>query len=107
MTPGEAVEAFLRHFEAEQAPSPHTLSAYRRDLAKLLAYMDAEGLASFKSQMKKADASGATYALIFGADELAREEVTLKALRDASVAQSTRPLADVTVWASTLQSPAP
>ncbi|MDM0086040.1 MULTISPECIES: histidine--tRNA ligase [unclassified Variovorax] len=67
----------------------------------------AEGLASFKSQMKKADASGATYALIFGADELAREEVTLKALRDASVAQSTRPLADVTVWASTLQSPAP
>ncbi|MBB1604402.1 histidine--tRNA ligase [Variovorax sp. UMC13] len=67
----------------------------------------AEGLASFKSQMKKADASGATYALIFGADELAREEVTLKALRDASVAQSTRPLADVGVWATTLQSPAP
>ncbi|MGJ7543742.1 histidine--tRNA ligase [Variovorax sp. LT1R16] len=67
----------------------------------------AEGLASFKSQMKKADASGATYALIFGADELAREEVTLKALRDASVAQSTRPLADVSAWASTLQSPAP
>jgi integrase/recombinase XerC len=47
VTPGEAVEAFLRHFEAERAPSPHTLSAYRRDLAKLLAYMDAEGLASF------------------------------------------------------------
>ena len=67
----------------------------------------AEGLASFKSQMKKADGSGATYALIFGADELARGEVTLKALRDASVAQSTRPLADVGVWATTLQSPAP
>ena len=47
MSPAEAVEAFLRHFAAERAPSPHTLSAYRRDLGKLLAYMDAEGLTSF------------------------------------------------------------
>ncbi|MFM9923323.1 histidine--tRNA ligase [Variovorax sp. H27-G14] len=67
----------------------------------------AEGLASFKSQMKKADASGATFALIFGADELARGEVTLKALRDASVPQTARPLAEVAAWAVTLQSPAP
>lgn len=67
----------------------------------------AEGLASFKSQMKKADASGATHALIFGADELARGEVTLKALRDASVPQTARPLAEVAAWAVTLQSPAP
>jgi histidyl-tRNA synthetase len=67
----------------------------------------AEGLASFKSQMKKADASGAIHALIFGADELARGEVTLKALRDASVAQTSRPLAEVAAWAATLQSPAP
>lgn len=47
MTPREAVEAFLRHFAAERAPSPHTLAAYRRDLDKLVAYMDAERLASF------------------------------------------------------------
>ncbi len=67
----------------------------------------AEGLASFKAQMRKADASGAAYALIFGADELARGEVTLKALRDASVAQSARSLAEVTTWAAPLQSPAP
>ncbi len=67
----------------------------------------AEGLASFKSQMKKADASGATFALIFGADELARGEVTLKALRDANVPQTARPLAEVAAWAVTLQSPAP
>jgi histidyl-tRNA synthetase len=45
------------------------------------------GPGSIKSQMKKADASGAAYALIFGADELARGEVTLKALRDGSGAQ--------------------
>jgi histidyl-tRNA synthetase len=67
----------------------------------------AEGLASVKSQMKKADNSGATYALIFGADELARGEVTLKALRDGSGAQTSRPLAEVATWAATLQSPAP
>jgi histidyl-tRNA synthetase len=36
---------------------------------------------SFKSQMKKADASGAQLALIIGPDELARQEVQLKDLR--------------------------
>ena len=66
-----------------------------------------DGMGSFKSQFKKADASGATYALIFGADELARGEVTLKSLRDGSGAQTARPLAEVATWAATLQSPAP
>jgi len=65
-----------------------------------------DGMGSFKSQFKKADASGATYALIFGADELARGEVTLKSLRDGSGAQIARPLAEVAAWAATLQSPA-
>jgi histidyl-tRNA synthetase len=67
----------------------------------------ADGLGSFKSQFKRADNSGATYALIFGADELARGEVTLKALRDGSGAQTSRSLAEVAAWAATLQSPAP
>lgn len=47
MTPGEAVEAFLRHFAAERAPSPHTLAAYRRDLDKLLRFMEADGIDRF------------------------------------------------------------
>jgi histidyl-tRNA synthetase len=38
---------------------------------------------SFKSQMKKADASGARYAVIIGEDEVAASKVTLKALRGA------------------------
>jgi len=67
----------------------------------------ADGLGSFKSQFKKADASGAAFALIFGADELSRGEVTLKALRDGSGAQTSRPLAEVAAWAATLQSSAP
>ena len=40
-----------------------------------------EGMGSFKSQFKKADGSGARYALIFGADELAQGSVALKSLR--------------------------
>jgi histidyl-tRNA synthetase len=66
----------------------------------------AEGLSSFKSQFKKADASGARFALIFGPDELARGEVTVKSLRDGSGAQIVRPLDAVAHWAVTLQSPA-
>jgi len=67
----------------------------------------ADGLGSFKSQFKKADASGAAHALVFGADELARGEVTVKSLRDGSGAQSTRALAELATWAATLQSSAP
>ena len=40
------------------------------------------GGGSFKSQMKKADASGAALALILGEDELRAAEVTVKPLRD-------------------------
>jgi histidyl-tRNA synthetase len=39
------------------------------------------GGGSFKSQMKKADASGALFALILGEDELRADEVTFKFLR--------------------------
>jgi len=41
------------------------------------------GGGSFKSQMKKADASGAALALIVGEDELEAAAVTVKPLRDA------------------------
>jgi histidyl-tRNA synthetase len=51
------------------------------------------GGGSLKSQFKKADASGAAWALIFGADELARSELALKNLRDGS--QQLLPCADM------------
>ena len=41
----------------------------------------ADGMGSMKSQFKKADASGARFALVFGQDEMARGEVGLKPLR--------------------------
>ncbi|MBA3755420.1 MAG: histidine--tRNA ligase [Nitrosomonas sp.] len=40
------------------------------------------GGGSFKSQMKKADATGACYALIIGENEVASQEVTIKPLRE-------------------------
>ncbi len=42
------------------------------------------GGGSFKSQMKKADASGARFALIIGEDEMARGLVSVKPLREAA-----------------------
>jgi histidyl-tRNA synthetase len=60
------------------------------------------GGGSMKSQFKKADASQARHALIFGADELAAGVVAVKPLRDAAAAQVTRPLADPAAWAVTL-----
>ena len=48
-------------------------------------------LASFKSQMKKADASGAAFAVIVGPDELAANEAQIKDLR-ASGEQKAVPL---------------
>jgi len=44
---------------------------------------------SFKSQMKKADASGARYAVIIGEDEVASKRVTLKPLRGEGGQQRT------------------
>ena len=64
----------------------------------------AEGAASMKSQFKRADASGARFALVFGLDELAQGVVTVKALRDGAVAQLTQPLSHPAQWAKSLQS---
>lgn len=49
------------------------------------------GGGSFKSQMKKADASGARFALIVGDDEAAAGRVALKPLRGGGEQQSLAP----------------
>ena len=64
------------------------------------------GGGSMKSQFKKADASGARFALIFGAEELSKGEVAIKPLRhdlqSADAAQITQPLASASTWAASL-----
>ena len=61
-------------------------------------------MASMKSQFKKADASGARYALVFGADEMAGGNLSIKDLRNASTLQRTVAMADWAQWAQSLQS---
>ncbi len=60
------------------------------------------GWSSIKAQFKRADASGARYALVFGSDELARGEVACKPLRDAGAEQRSFPLAEAARWAKEL-----
>jgi histidyl-tRNA synthetase len=91
---------------ANQVPSPPVLDAYAivPDEAALplamktieslramglLVLMNAGG-GSMKSQFKRADASGAQHALVFGGDELASGEVTLKPLRASKEAVQQR-----------------
>ena len=62
-----------------------------------------DGLGSMKSQFKRADASGARHALIFGDDEVSRGEVAIKPLREASAAQRTRVSSDAARWADELR----
>ncbi len=67
----------------------------------------ADGMGSMKSQFKKADSSGARFALIFGVAELAEGCVAVKSLRgekaDAGQAQTLQPLNHVASWAHTLR----
>jgi histidyl-tRNA synthetase len=51
------------------------------------------GAGSFKSQMKRADASGAAYAIILGDDEIAKGAATVKYLRDADPSDNQRSVA--------------
>jgi histidyl-tRNA synthetase len=63
----------------------------------------ADGPGSMKSQFKKADASGARFALIFGADEIAQGKVAVKPLRDGGGSQVLQPLEAAPDWAASLR----
>lgn len=81
-------------------PAPDVYLVHQGEEAARLAFRVAEGLrdqgvdvlqhcggGSFKSQMKKADGSGATFAVIIGDDEASSGEVQLKSLRQAGIEQ--------------------
>jgi histidyl-tRNA synthetase len=67
----------------------------------------AEGMGSMKSQFKKADASGAAFALVFGTTELQQGCVAVKHLRgdraNSAQAQILQPLEDPACWAHTIR----
>jgi histidyl-tRNA synthetase len=106
------VERLIALIEAAGGrPAPRGTDVYvvhQGEAAARLAFRVAEGLrdngldvvlhcggGSFKAQMKKADASGAQFAVIIGDDEAADGSVQLKALRDAGAAQQRLPAGEL------------
>ncbi|CAG1017042.1 histidyl-tRNA synthetase [Burkholderiaceae bacterium] len=81
---------------------PQAMATLETLRAAGLAVLMHAGGGSMKSQFKRADASGARYALIFGDDEVARGEVALKDLRQADAPQRSLPLAGAALWAAEL-----
>ncbi len=107
--PAARLDAYIVVPEAGAFAAAFKLAAQlrARGLNLLMHAAGGAGLGSVKAQFKKADASGARYALVLGPDELAAGEVTVKALRDAALGQVRRPLATLAQWAPTLQSTPP
>jgi histidyl-tRNA synthetase len=94
-----AVDVYVVHQGGATAERAFLVAERLRDAG--LDVLFHAGEASLKSQMKRADASGAEYAVIVGADELAADGVAVKALRAAAGAevpfahQRTVPIAQV------------
>lgn len=82
-----------------------TMTALRNAGVKIQMHAGASEIwPSVKSQFKKADASGAYFALVFGADELAQEQLTVKALRDGVGAQAQHMMNPISQLADILKS---
>lgn len=105
VAPGVAPDAYAVVPSAASMPlALRTVDALRAAGAAVLMHAAGrEGLGSMKSQFKRADASGARYALIFGDDEIARGEVAVKPLREADAPQRCLALAQASDWAAALR----
>ncbi|MDE2614326.1 MAG: histidine--tRNA ligase [Burkholderiales bacterium] len=105
LPPADAPDAYAVLPDAAALPRVLPLLAALRaqGLAIVMHAAGKDGQGSMKSQFKRADASGARWALVFGADEMARGMVGLKPLRDATAAQELVPLADVAALAARLR----
>jgi histidyl-tRNA synthetase len=84
-TPSQC-DVYLVHQGEEAQMKAFILGERIRDagLDVVLHCATAQGAGSFKSQMKKADASGAAFAVIIGEDEVKNDVVAVKSLREAA-----------------------
>jgi histidyl-tRNA synthetase len=82
-------DVYLVHQGEEAQMKAFILGERIRDagLDVVLHCATAQGAGSFKSQMKKADASGAAFAVIIGEDEVKNDVVAVKSLREAQDGQ--------------------
>lgn len=80
---GSQCDVYLVHQGEKAQMQSFVLGERLRDagLDVVLHCASSTGIGSFKSQMKKADASGASFAVIIGEDEAAQEMVSVKTLR--------------------------
>jgi histidyl-tRNA synthetase len=77
-----SVDVYLiRVGEQAEQQGIYFAEALRNQVNSIKLQVDCVG-GSFKSQFKKADKSGASYALILGDDEASRGEISIKSLRD-------------------------
>jgi histidyl-tRNA synthetase len=101
-TPTSTVDVYAIVPDADALPVATTTCEELRalGLSVLMHAASGEGLGSMKSQFRRANASGARLALIFGADELARGAVGLKDLKNEETPQLTpalKPMAELAV----------
>ena len=75
------VDVYLMAMGDEAVPAVFALAEQLRSDLPELRLLTHCGGGSFKSQMKKADKSGANFALIIGSDEMTAGEVTVKPMR--------------------------
>jgi histidyl-tRNA synthetase len=103
--PDQAPDAYaIVGGEVARVPAMVAAEALRAAGVSVLQHAQgAEGLPSLKAQFKKANASGARFALVFAGAELARGVVGLKSLRGEEAQQVERPLADIAAWAAELR----
>ena len=92
LTAHSAPLAYVVHVGDMAAPLARRVAETLRDDGHAIVVNAGGG--SFKSQMKKADASGARFALIIGEDEAAMDTVAIKPLRETG-AQVAVPAAEV------------
>ncbi len=106
----------LKRFPEPTRPDGYAIVPNASDLPRAMAVIESlreagvsvvlhAGGGSMKSQFKRADASGASHALIFGEDELAQNSVAVKSLRDGQGAQALQRLDDLATLAASLRGP--
>lgn len=78
-----AIDAYLVHQGQDTRRFAFVAAERLRDSGVTVMF-DVSGGASFKSQMKKADASGARFAVIVGEEEAKAQELSVKPLREAA-----------------------
>ena len=81
VTPAAALDAYVVHVGEKARRLALSVAETLRDAGLSIAVNAGGG--SFKAQMRKADASGARFALIVGEDEAAANHVAMKPLRSS------------------------